>query len=127
MALKQLNHVTIATADLEATRDFYRQVLGLETGPRPPLPFPGYWMYCGEQAAIHLVPHANNLGGGPDRESTGNFDHVAFTAEDFDGTCAHLDQLGITYRRQAVPGAPIRQIFLTDPNAVMVELNFFGV
>lgn len=125
MPLKQLNHVTVCTADLDGTRDFYRKVLGMETGPRPALPFPGHWMYCGDQAAIHLVPKGNNVGGG-EAPNTGNFDHVAFTAEDFDGMCAHLDGLGIPYRRQAVPGAPIRQIFLVDPNAVMVELNFFG-
>ena len=35
MALTQLNHVTVRTDDLEATRDFYNEVLGLAPGPLP--------------------------------------------------------------------------------------------
>jgi catechol 2,3-dioxygenase-like lactoylglutathione lyase family enzyme len=37
MPLTQLNHVTVRTDDLEGTRDFYQDVLGLKDGPRPPL------------------------------------------------------------------------------------------
>jgi len=46
MPLNALHHVTVKTADLEATRDFYRDILGLEVGFRPDLNFPGYWLYC---------------------------------------------------------------------------------
>ena len=35
MALNALHHVTVQTTDLEATRDFYRDVLGLAVGFRP--------------------------------------------------------------------------------------------
>jgi catechol 2,3-dioxygenase-like lactoylglutathione lyase family enzyme len=125
MPLTQLNHVTVRTDDLEATRDFYRDVLGLTVGPRPPLTFPGYWLYCGEQAAVHLVPQRNAIGGGSG-ETTGNFDHVAFTADNFDGMRRHLAERGIAFREQDVPGARIRQLFLQDPNKVMIELNFPG-
>jgi catechol 2,3-dioxygenase-like lactoylglutathione lyase family enzyme len=45
MALNALHHVTVQTNDLEATRDFYRDVLGLTEGFRPNLDFPGYWLY----------------------------------------------------------------------------------
>jgi catechol 2,3-dioxygenase-like lactoylglutathione lyase family enzyme len=40
MPLNALHHVTVKTADLEATRDFYRDILGLEVGFRPDLNFP---------------------------------------------------------------------------------------
>ena len=123
MALTQLNHVTVRTDDLEATRDFYRAVLGLETGARPPLSFPGYWLYCGSQAVVHLVPRSGAIGAGPS-DDTGNFDHVAFTAEDFEGMRERFRGLGIAYREQEVPGARIRQLFVQDPNRVMIELNF---
>ena len=38
------------------TRDFYRNILGLEVGFRPDLNFPGYWLYCGDVPVVHLVP-----------------------------------------------------------------------
>ncbi len=123
MPITQLNHVTVRTDDLEGTRDFYSDVLGLKEGPRPPLAFPGYWLYCGEQAVVHLVPRSGAIGAG-ESEDTGNFDHVAFLGSDFDGMRDHLKQRGIAFRQQDVPGARIRQLFIQDPNRVMIELNF---
>ena len=38
---------TIEPQDLERTKNFYCDVLGLEIGDRPPLDFPGYWLYSG--------------------------------------------------------------------------------
>lgn len=123
MALKQLNHVTVRTGDLEATRNFYEGVLGLKAGPRPPFNFPGYWLYCGQDPVVHLVPQTAAIGGGlsPD---TGSFDHVAFTAHDFAGTRERFSRLGVAFREQQVPGAPNRQLFVEDPNRVTIELNF---
>jgi catechol 2,3-dioxygenase-like lactoylglutathione lyase family enzyme len=43
---------TIEPADLERTKDFYCDVLGLENGDRPPLDFPGYWLYSGGSATV---------------------------------------------------------------------------
>ena len=123
MSLTLLNHVTIRTDDLEATRDFYRDLLGLKVGPRPPLGFPGYWLYVGEAPVVHLVPQDYGIGGGAS-EDTGNFDHVAFTANDLELMRESLYRHGVKFREQKVPGTPMHQIFLEDPNSVMIELNF---
>ncbi len=45
MPAQSLNHYTIKVRDLERTKDFYQEVVGLKVGDRPPLPFPGYWLY----------------------------------------------------------------------------------
>ncbi|HVY59384.1 MAG TPA: VOC family protein [Xanthobacteraceae bacterium] len=123
MPLKQLNHVTVRTDDLEGTRDFYSNVLGLTSGPRPPLSFPGYWLYCGEDPVVHLVPPRNGIGGGSSSD-TGNFDHVAFVCEDFEGMRDRFKSLGVEFREQEVAGIRLRQLFVQDPNKIMVELNF---
>ena len=47
MPLHGLHHYTLRPVDLEATKDFYVDLLGLEVGHRPPLAFPGYWLYTG--------------------------------------------------------------------------------
>ncbi len=123
MALTQLNHVTVRTADLEATRNFYEHVLGLKTGPRPPFKFPGYWLYCEGNPVVHLVLQSDAIGGGLSAD-TGSFDHVAFTADDFPGTRERFRKLGVAFREQQVPGAPNWQLFVEDPNRVTIELNF---
>lgn len=124
MPVTDLNHVTIRCKNMEETRDFYVKVLGFHAGPRPPLTFPGYWLYCGEQPVVHLVPDTGAIGAGPDGEDTGNFDHVAFLAKDFDGMRRHFTACGIRYTARDVPGGGVRQIFFTDPNKVMIEINF---
>src|SRR5690349_20699362 len=55
MPLGGLQHFTIEPQDLEKTKEFYVDVLGLENGNRPPLDFPGYWLYSGGQATVHLM------------------------------------------------------------------------
>ena len=40
MPAMSLNHYTILARDLEATKNFYTDVVGLTVGDRPPLAFP---------------------------------------------------------------------------------------
>ena len=123
MAINALHHVTVQTNDLDATRDFYRDVLGLTVGFRPDLNFPGYWLYCGEIPVVHLVPRSNAIGGGPS-DDTGCFDHFAFLASDFDAVKGRLEAKSIAFRENHIAQPPIDQLFFPDNNNVMVELNF---
>ncbi len=123
MAINALHHVTVQTDDLEATRDFYCEILGLTVGFRPDLNFPGYWLYCGDIPVVHLVPRENAIGGGA-ADNTGPFDHFAFLASDFSGVKARLEAKGIKYRENHIAQPPIDQLFVPDNNNVMVELNF---
>ncbi len=125
MALTELNHFTVRTRDMDGTRDFYVDVLGLRVGPRPDLGFPGYWLYCGQQPVVHLVPESAGIGAGSG-EDTGNFDHVAFLGDDFAGMRQRLSELGLAFRENDVRAANLKQIFLPDPNRVMIEINFPG-
>ena len=55
MALRTLDHCSIRTLNLEASRVFYVDVLGMREGDRPDFPFPGAWLYLEDRAVIHLV------------------------------------------------------------------------
>ena len=55
MPAQSLNHYTIRVRDLETTKNFYADVVGLKVGDRPPLAFPGYWLYCGDVPTVHLI------------------------------------------------------------------------
>ena len=130
MSLGVLQHYTIEPSDLERTKDFYCDVLGLENGDRPPLGFPGYWLYSGGVATVHLLgPRAPREGvtvRDPKKkfDDTGRFDHVAFAATDLAGVRQRLQQHKIKYRENILPRLGAAQIFLFDPDGVGVELNF---
>ncbi|GEP55520.1 VOC family protein [Reyranella soli] len=130
MPLGALQHYTIEPSDLERTRNFYCDVLGLENGERPPLGFPGYWLYSGGVATVHLLgerkPREGIVVRGTNArfENTGRFDHIAFAATDIDGVRKRLQSNNVTFREQTIPRTGGQQIFLYDPDGVGVELNF---
>jgi len=133
MAVDQLEHFTVRCTNLERTRDFYSEVIGLTVGPRPPFDFQGYWLYLGEQPVVHLVLEAERDDGREPRPAdsappeTGALDHIAFRGQDLEGTRAILRSKGLDFRERPVPGKPLHQIFVRDPDGVLIELNFRGV
>src|SRR5437870_12449398 len=52
-----LDHVTIRTRDLQATRDFFLTVFGLQEGERPLAirRIPGHWLYFEGRPLIHII------------------------------------------------------------------------
>jgi catechol 2,3-dioxygenase-like lactoylglutathione lyase family enzyme len=120
MAIRIVDHINIATEKLEETKAFFVEVLGLTEGWRPPFDFPGYWLYAGERAIVHM--QAADRAVRPSKESALN--HFAFDVDDLDSLLARLDTKGVRYRAVDVPGTTIRQAFLEDPNGVRVELNY---
>jgi catechol 2,3-dioxygenase-like lactoylglutathione lyase family enzyme len=52
----------------------------------------------------------------------GPVDHVAFSADDWDGLVARLEHRAIQAVTNAVPGGP-RRVFIEDPNGVRIEIN----
>ena len=56
-----MEHVLVLSDDIEATREFYCQVVGLRVGERPPLEFPGYWLYAGATPCLHIAERRRYL------------------------------------------------------------------
>ncbi len=130
MGLDVLQHYTIEPADLEATKDFYVDVLGLTVGDRPPLNFPGYWLYSGGVATVHLLgprqPREGITVRPPDMkmDNTGRLDHIAFAATGLADVRARIRKHDVTFREQVLPRLGATQLFLFDPDGVGVEINF---
>ena len=122
MTVGVLDHYNISTRKLPETIRFYEDVLGFENGPRPPFNFPGAWLY----SAGHPVLHINDISGTDkeQRADSGVIDHVAFGSRGFEAIKQHLTRKGVPFRANEVPNSTRRQIFLTDPNNVLIELNF---
>ena len=51
MPIRKLAHFSIRTSRLEESKRFYVDILGLRVGYRPPLDFPGVWLYQGDDEA----------------------------------------------------------------------------
>ena len=132
MPLLKLEHYLVLSDDIDRTRDFYRDVLGMREGFRPKLDFAGYWLYVGDVPSIHIgewksyavwtkeagIPISTRAA------STGAVDHIAFNASGFDEMRARLLARGIAMNENLLDEIGLRQIFIYDPNGVPIELNF---
>jgi catechol 2,3-dioxygenase-like lactoylglutathione lyase family enzyme len=55
---------------------------------------------------------------------TGGLDHIAFRGKDAAATIATLKDRGIAFRENLLSDIGLHQVFVRDPNGIMVEMNF---
>ena len=122
MSVGVLDHFNIRTRNLAETVRFYEDVLGLEKGPRPNFAFPGAWMYSEGKPVVHLVDISPTAE--PQKPDSGCVHHVAFVSRGFDAMRQRLSSKGMQFDARQVPGGELWQIFVNDPNGVMIELNY---
>jgi len=132
MQVTGIDHVNILTRDLDGTAAFYERLLGLSRSENQGVAagFRGAWMRdVTGQAIVHLVwkdPASDRYAGYEPGQPTHAVHHVAFRCEGFDAMIERLEAMGIAYRvSDRLPGG-LRQVFLADPNAINLELNFGG-
>jgi catechol 2,3-dioxygenase-like lactoylglutathione lyase family enzyme len=135
MPVDCVDHVNIRTPDLPGTVAFFSEVLGMT--PSDP---PGAnreeacWMLDAEgRAAVHLgrlelrypTDHWQ-----PRRDAaatdTGRLHHVALRCSDYDMVRARLVDRGCTISENAMDSIGLKQIFVIEPNNIMLELNFWN-
>src|SRR3989304_2392038 len=131
MPLTHIEHYLVAADDMDLTRDWYRDVLGMQEGPHPDFGFPVHWMSlegrdvvrigrtaqaAGETQKLYLGRLSQNTGSG-----TGAIDHIAFRARGLEETVAHLRRKGIPFSERRANGQALYQLFLFDPNGIKVE------
>ena len=133
MPLEVMEHFNIRASDMEATKDFYCDVLGMRVGERPPFEFPGYWIYLGEIAVVHLQAADSNeameafIGAKEGNlEGSGAIDHVAFSGSDVRAFVARAKAHDTEMVHRKVPEFGIHQVFIKDPDGITIELNFRG-
>jgi catechol 2,3-dioxygenase-like lactoylglutathione lyase family enzyme len=119
MTVTAMNHFTVLSDDLEATREFYVDFLGFKVGWRPPFQFPGWWLYVGDTPILHVI-HRQDL----PHDRGGVLDHMAFSASDLPGTVKKLEGRGIEYELRRLAGGGIWQLFFNDPCGAKVEFDF---
>jgi len=135
MPITELNHYFVRAKDIERSKRFYCEALGFEVMPRPNFPFPGYWLGVSGKVQVHMgldgVPEEGRYYFGTSaasaRDNAGVVDHIAFQGTDAEGMAQHLKTLGLSTRTRYIPDVRLFQIFVADPDGLMIELNFPGV
>lgn len=130
MAVLGLNHINIVSADVDRTVRFYETLLDLSRVAIPVagLAGGGCWLVdARNDPVIHLqrhdpARHGEGRAGGP----TGAIDHVAFTCDGHARIVERCAGLGITPILRDFRDTGFRQIVVSDPNGVVLELNFAG-
>ena len=122
-------HVSIKTADLERSRRFYKNILGLTEAPRPPLGFPGAWFGVPTpvgEAIIHMYAGhaATTEPDGSVPSGTKAIDHVALTAIGYDAIRERIRKAGLDWREGGIKGGNLWQLYVFDPSGVQIELSF---
>ena len=120
MPLTRLEHYLVLTDDIEKTKDFYCDVLGMKQGFRPELEFPGYWLYVEDAVWTRKV----GIPISARAPATGPVDHIAFNATGFDEIRSRIKQRDVPFSENSLPEISMRQIFTRDPNGVPIEINF---
>lgn len=136
MPVRKLAHYSVRTSRLEESRRFYIDILGFRTGYRPPLDFPGFWLYQGGDEADFGVVHLIGTGGegsglkdylGDRMDSgvgTGALDHIAFLATGIAEFRERLEHHAVTYTERTLPSLGLNQMFFADPSGLTIEMNF---
>ncbi len=126
LQVRSFDHITLIVADLERTRHFYVNLLGMTECDRPAFDFPGAWFSAGSvQIHATVASELAGLAGWGDRQvkSLSRGHHFAFAVDDLDSALAHVQKLGIEIAagpKRRPDGA--KQLYIFDPDHHVVEL-----
>ena len=116
----------VGCADLDATRRFYVDFLGMTQVPRPAFKFPGLWFQLGN-LQIHATQESPEAGkaGWADRggKTVSRGHHIAFAVSDVSEALKIVEQHGVRIASplQQRPDG-FKQLYLYDPDGHVVEL-----
>jgi len=131
MKVNHLDHVNIITEDVSGTARFYADLLDLDVrdGPGGMRADLVQWVYDDAGRPIVHVNKAGSftpLGRSPKPGADTNaLHHVAFNCNGHGEMVTRLSDRGLAFAENAVPAIGLKQLFVTDPNGVLLELNFY--
>lgn len=129
-----LDHVNIRTGDVSGTAAFFADLLNLRAGVAPGAASidRGCWMYDARDRPIFHIgpldaayPSDEAMPFTPARGG-GAVHHVALECTDYAATVARLEAAGLPYAVSHIPQVDLRQLFVSEVNGILLELNFRG-
>ena len=128
--VRGLNHAALLVSDVERSRRFYGEVLGLDEITRPEsFTFPGAW-FRRRDTEIHLIAEqepgraAQRHPGYEDGEIGRGFGtHIAFEVGSLAGAQRRLAEMDVPVAGGPRPrGDGVQQLYVRDPDGYVVEL-----
>jgi catechol 2,3-dioxygenase-like lactoylglutathione lyase family enzyme len=124
LQVQSFDHITLVVKDLEASRRFYVDFLGMDHVPRPAFTFEGHWFQIGNQQ-IHLILEHEQSGraGNTDPNQNTRTHHFAFQVNDAKQAYETAVSQGIPIvspPKSRPDGAT--QAFVNDPDGHIIEL-----
>jgi catechol 2,3-dioxygenase-like lactoylglutathione lyase family enzyme len=116
-----LEYTGIRVRDLDRSRRFYTEGLGLSAGRSGRMAAGGVWLELTDPAT-HAMLELNFYPDDPPFREGDELDHLGFRVEGLDATVARLIGLGARVRIPAFREADTRLAFLSDPDGVWIEL-----
>jgi glyoxylase I family protein len=127
-----LHHVGLPVADVDRSRRFYRDILGLREIERPPFDFPGAWFAMGD-GQLHLIGDSRNPTFRTEKRVDSRDVHFAVRVASYRDALGFLESKGyradadgldsqaMIVRPHATAGFP--QIYILDPDRHVIEIN----
>jgi len=116
-----IDHHSVIIQDVEKSRHFYADILGLEIDAnRPDLSFDGLWVKVGKQQAIHCLCLQNPDSVDNRPEHGGRDRHVCLVVSDMNTLIDTLEQHYIDYTRSK---SGRQAIFFRDPDGNAIEVG----
>src|SRR5258708_20000571 len=128
MPLSHIEHDLGLAGEIDGTRDWYRDVVGMDESWHPDFGFPVSWMYLEGVDVVHIGKSAKHASGNQKAylgrlaqdagAGTGAIDHVAFRAKDLEQTMAHLRRRGIEFNQRRPNGHAFSQLLMYHPHGI---------
>ena len=121
--ITRLHHGAVCVTDIDRSKRFYTEVLGLHEVARPDFDFGGAWYEFPDGSQFHLIVHdtPRTLRGTTAVDIKDG--HLALRVRSYQSTLAHLKQLGVEVVALRENKTPWAQIYVADPDGNIVELN----
>lgn len=118
--IEAIHHVSFIVSDLNRSKVFYTEVLGLEIDPnRPKMSSEGLWLNINANQQIHLLLTDDPYRSVERPDHPGLDRHIALKATDFIKMKAHLDNNNISYTTSK---SGRDALFFCDPDKNTLEI-----
>jgi catechol 2,3-dioxygenase-like lactoylglutathione lyase family enzyme len=122
LSVETVHHVAITVTDIERSKRFYSEVLELPEVARPDFDFGGAWYEIGGRE-VHLIVHdqTKTLRGTTAIDLKDG--HFALRVRSYADALKHLQAHGVPYLALPQNKTAWAQIYVTDPDGNVIELN----
>ncbi len=128
MDIRMLDHTAINVADVEKSRKFYTEKIGLTEMARPDFDFDGVWYEVGPgRQQFHLISHKDLTGHDlPARNGPRMEHHFALRVADIEATRQELESRGVAIMAENARPDGVTQIFVQDPDGYVIEFSNYA-